>query len=164
MNATFEWGDDVIDSRDIITLQEEMSDELDTLKEVLETREDDYLCYKTDGGDDPTIIEDMIEAINDAKSDLDNFEMDDFNTLNELVSEGESSHDWSYGETLIHESYFEDYIKDMINECWEMPKEIDSGKWPWRHMEMNWANAAEEAKNSDYFEINVGGETYYIRA
>lgn len=163
MNATFEWGDDVIDSRDIITLQEEMSDELDTLKEVLETREDDYLCYKTDGGDDPTIIEDMIEAINDAKSDLDNFEMDDFNTLNELVSEGESSPDWSYGETLIHESYFEDYIKDMINECWEMPKEIDSGKWPWRHMEMNWADAAEEAKQ-DYMTISFGDETYYIRA
>lgn len=70
--------------------------------------------------------------------------------------------DWSYGETLLHEEYFTKYIEDLIDDCYEMPKEMHSGNWPWRHMTMDYEAAADEAKQ-DYFEVDFDGVTYYIR-
>ena len=44
-----------------------------------------------------------------------------------------------------------------------MPKEMDSGNWPYRHMTMNFEAAAEEAKQ-DYMEVDFDGNTFLIRA
>lgn len=75
---------------------------------------------------------------------------------------GESSPDWSYGETLIREDYFTKYIEELIDDCYEIPKEMNSGEWPWRHMTIDYEAAAEEAKQ-DYMELNYDGVTYFIR-
>jgi hypothetical protein len=83
--------------------------------------------------------------------------------LREVVREGENSPDWNHGETLIHESFFETYIEDLINDCYELPKEMNSGQWPYRHLTLDISSAAEEAKQ-DYYEIEVEGNVYFIRA
>ena len=83
--------------------------------------------------------------------------------LKALASEAESSPDWIHGETLIRESYFTDYIEQLIDDCYEMPKAFTSGEWPWRHATMDYEAAANEAK-SDYFECDFDGVTYLIRA
>lgn len=69
--------------------------------------------------------------------------------------------DW-YPVTLISEDYFTDYIKDIIDDCYEMPKEMNSGSWPYRHMTIDYEAAAEEAKQ-DYSEIDIGGTAYFYR-
>ena len=79
-----------------------------------------------------------------------------------LASEADCSPDLSHGETLIHEDYFTDYIGELINDCYELPEEFNSGDWPWRHMTIDYAAAADEAKQ-DYMEVNFDGATYYIR-
>ena len=79
-----------------------------------------------------------------------------------LADEAECSPGWSYGETLIHEDYFTDYIEEFINDCYELPKEFNSGDWPWCHMTIDYEAAADEAKQ-DYREVTLDGQTNYIR-
>jgi len=90
-------------------------------------------------------------------------EQDELDTLISLRDQAQGYGDWYYGETLIHDDYFVEYTKELIKDCWELPKEFESGKWPWRHMQMNYEDAAEEAK-IDYMELDFDGATYWMRA
>lgn len=67
------------------------------------------------------------------------------------------------GETIIAESYFVDYIRGIIDDCYALPKELTSGEWPYRHITIDYEAAAEEAK-SDYAELTFRGRTFYIQA
>ena len=67
------------------------------------------------------------------------------------------------GETIIAESYFVDYIKEVIDDCYALPKELTSGEWPYRHMTINYEAAAEEAR-ADYAELTFRGRNFYILA
>jgi predicted nuclease with TOPRIM domain len=174
MKNDFNWGDDIIDSRDIIAKYEELQDEYDGLVGYLEEAQEDLKEFIEIADEELTEknkdfeekCASFREAIQDAQEALDqfnqSFEKDELDTLQEVISQGENSPDWNHGEGLIHDSYFTDYTKDLIKDCWELPKEIEEGCWPWNHMEMDWEGAAEEAK-SDYFDIEVDGNTYWIR-
>jgi hypothetical protein len=166
MKTTFNWGDNTIDSRSIIERHEELQDEFNAL---VESFEEAKLELENIKGSESSLAEfqDAENEVGEAQEALDQFnqsyDKDELDTLTQVIAEGEDSPDWNHGETLIHETHFSDYIKDIIDDCYEMPKEFESGKWPWNHMEMDWDGAAEEAL-SDYFEINVDGSTYYIRS
>ena len=67
------------------------------------------------------------------------------------------------GETIIAESYFMDYIKEIIYDCYPLPAELTSGGWPYRHITINYEAAAEEAK-ADYAELTFRGRNFYILA
>ena len=67
------------------------------------------------------------------------------------------------GETIIAESYFVGYIKYMIDDCYDLPAELTSGEWPYRHITINYEAAAEEAR-VDYAELTFRGRTFYILA
>lgn len=110
-------------------------------------------------------IEELESLAEDCKEDGEEMDEDEAKELKDLkafAEEAESSPDWIYGETLIREDYFTQYIEDLISDCYEMPKEINSGEWPWRHVTIDYEAAAEEAK-VDYTEADLDGETYLIR-
>jgi endonuclease YncB( thermonuclease family) len=133
MRATISNTDDVIDSRDVIARIEE-----------LESDRQDLM---------------------DAETALQEWDDDDgreLAALRKLAEDGESSPDWSYGESLISEGYFTKYIEELIDDCYEMPKEMNSGEWPWRHVTIDYDAAADEAKQ-DYKELDFDGNTYFIR-
>ena len=67
----------------------------------------------------------------------------------------------SFDEAIL-EGAFEKYIRDLIDECYEMPKEMQSGQWPYRHITIDYAAAAEEARQ-DYYEVDFDGVTYLCR-
>ena len=67
------------------------------------------------------------------------------------------------GETIIAESYFVDYIKELIDDCYDLPAELTSGEWPYRHITINYEAAAEEAR-ADYAELTFRGRNFYIQA
>ena len=67
------------------------------------------------------------------------------------------------GETIIAESYFVDYIREIIYDCYALPKELTSGEWPYRHITINYEAAAEEAR-ADYAELTFRGRNFYILA
>ena len=67
----------------------------------------------------------------------------------------------SFDEAIL-EGAFEKDIRDLIDECYEMPKEMQSGQWPYRHITIDYAAAAEEARQ-DYYEVDFDGVTYLCR-
>ena len=84
--------------------------------------------------------------------------------LEDLAKQGESeSSDWVHGETLIRRSYFVDYTEELINDCYEMPKQMHSGDWPFRHITIDYEAAAKELEQ-DYSSIDFDGVEYLIRS
>lgn len=131
--TTIENTEDIIDSRDIISRIEELES-----------------CLE-DHNSDPT---------GGHWSDEDSAELA---ALQALAQEAEDSPDWIHGETLIRRSYFVDYIAELINDCYEMPKEMNSGQWPYRHMTIDYEAAANEAEQ-DYMSVDFDGVEYLIRS
>ena len=150
--SKFSNTDDTIDSRDII----ERIEELEAEREALQDDIDNANTASAYGLEKEA---DAIAAL--AAWDADNLE--ELETLQALASEAEHSPDWVHGETLIAETYFTDYIEQLIDDCYEMPKEINSGEWPYRHITIDYEAAAEEAK-ADYSEVNFDGTVYLVRA
>lgn len=103
-----------------------------------------------------------IEKLQDIE-ERDDDENAELKTLLKVQEEGESSPDWTYGETLIRETYFEEYITELIHDCYPMPKEMNSGEWPWRHIKIDYRAAADEAE-MDYTSIDFDGVNYFIRS
>ena len=165
--------DNVINSRDIIERIEELTGDFQALVDDIENAETEedkeaaFVALSDWLGDED--VTDELKALDFVDLDFDAVsvwaESDDAHELKALLAladEAECSPDWLYGETLIHEDYFTDYIEELINDCYELPKEFNSGDWPWCHMTIDYAAAADEAKQ-DYMEVNFDGATYYIR-
>lgn len=143
--------DSVIDSRDIIEriefLEQELEDELDLVRE-----------------DHPRMKEENLQKLLDKaeKEYLESSDGEELKSLRKVADQCDGYGDWEYGEPLIHDSYWQDYIKELIEDCYmtaEMRKMMSS--WPWRHLDLE--AAAEEAKD-DYMEVDFGGEVYWMRS
>jgi hypothetical protein len=111
---------------------------------------------------------DIIERIEELEAQLDDNEitpeeLEELTTLRALAEECEGCSDWEYGAQLIRDSYFTDYIEELITDCYELPKELTSGEWPYRHITVDYEAAADEAAQ-DYAEVDYDGVTYLIRA
>ena len=87
-------------------------------------------------------------------TDEDRAELED---LEALASEGESAADWIHGETLIRDSYFEEYARDLADDIGAVDK--DAG---WPNSCIDWEKAADELR-MDYFSVEFRGVTYWIR-
>lgn len=142
MVSTISNMQNVIDSRDIIARIAELESEMEDAK-------GDW-----SGASELDMPKELKEWEDENAAELD--------ALRNLADEADCSPDWKYGETLIRESYFVEYIEELIDECYEMPKEINSGDWPWRHITIDYEAAADEAK-ADYIAVDFDGVTYYIR-
>ena len=143
-NTTIENTEDVIDSRDVIARIDELTDQLEAEHEAQETTLSfEYWLQDENNSQNP---DDITE----------------YRALLALADEAEDSPDWIYGETLIRRSYFVDYIAELINDCYEMPKEMNSGQWPYRHMTIDYEAAANEAEQ-DYMSVDFDGVEYLIR-
>lgn len=172
---TLNWTDSTIDSRDIIKRYENLKGDFDDLLETLGEARNAYThhgknCAGSVEFDENLFDEDLRElekVIENAQEDLDqfnqSFEKDEMDTLAEIIKQGENSPDWSYGETLINSDYFTDYTTELIDNCYELPKELTSGKWPYCHIKVDYEEAAYQLKD-DYFTIDIEDQTFYIRA
>ena len=123
-----------------------MSNQIDNTRDTINSRE----------------IIDRIEEL-EGIEEPDNEEAQELAILLKVQEQAEDCADWRYGETLINESYFTDYIEDLIKDCYELPKEFESGNWPWRHMTLDYQAAADEAEY-DYTRIDFDGVDYLIRS
>ena len=133
----------VLDSRDIISRLEELESDFEDWKEEQENE-----LGKCDENSPQEPVQD---------SDFDDW--DELVTLRELNDVGEdASPDWSYGATLIHEDYFVEYCREMLDDIGDLPKAL-----PW-YIENNidWKGVAEDLK-VDYIEVDFAGENYLIR-
>jgi hypothetical protein len=142
MKNTISNMDDLIDSRDVIARIEELQDEMDSFCE-------DNNISDTERGN----------ADNEKWMEWDNSESaDEFRILMALQDEAEGSPDWSYGETLIRDSYFVDYAQELAEDCGMVENDV---KWPYTCI--NWEKAASELQY-DYMQVDFDGVDYWIRA
>jgi len=99
MKTKFNWGDDIIDSRDIITRHEELQDERFSLVEALEEAKENFEDFLKDADEELKEDDDFEdrcasfrEAINDAQEALNEFDQsfdrDELDLLTEVRSEG----------------------------------------------------------------------------
>jgi hypothetical protein len=170
--------DDVIDSRDVIArieeLESERADLVETAEEAaaefaeVEDREHGASCAQRISGaaecdcgkaDD---TEDAQTAHADAVTALAEWDASDegqeLKILKALADQCEGYGDWSYGETLIRESYFQDYAQELAEDCGMIPKDLG---WPCTCID--WEHACRELK-MDYTEVDFDGVSYFMRA
>lgn len=153
-------GNKIIDSRDIIARIEELQDERETLKDELEEATDCVKSHHNDELDENgTYTEhDEYRRCKQELLDWDEENKVELDELLALVEQAEGYGDWSHGETLILESYFEDYAKELAEDIGSINKDAT---WPNNHID--WEAAADELKQ-DYTEVDFGGETYLMRS
>jgi hypothetical protein len=123
-------GNDIIDSRDIITRLEE-------LREAFANPTDAQLAITFD---------------------CDESERAEWEKLEAFAAECDHVSDWEHGACFVHEDHFEDYIAQLIDDCYEIPV---LSEWPYRHLTLDIAAAAREARQ-DYEEYTLDGEVYLV--
>jgi hypothetical protein len=99
-----------------------------------------------------------IEELEDEEQ-LDAELTEELHNLKKLAEQGEQyAADWRYGETLINDSYFEDYAQELAEDCGTVDAKA---KWP--NNCIDWSAAAELLKQ-DYTAIDFNGETFWVRS
>lgn len=119
-----------------------------------------------DNGSDNVIdSRDIIERIEDLESredypedeedSLDAEEREELCILREI--QDNASSEWFYGETLIHENYFVDYIREFVQEVGYLPDNMPE----WLTNNLDWDGIANDLQ-SDYRDVDLNGETYWV--
>lgn len=160
-------SENVIDSRDIIARIEELRGDLDALLSAVmdaesgESREkalsDLAVWLDCDVDDFP----DSFAAIHGdfpLKDYRNSDEAVELYALEDLAEQAEGCADWHHGETLIRDSYFEDYARELAEDIGTINKDA---AWPACHID--WTAAADALKQ-DYTEVDFDGTTYYLRS
>ena len=119
--------DCTIDSRDIIKRLQELGEAFDAWRE-----------------EHPTQSPDEWEEIGE------------MNVLATLAKQGECAADWHHGETLIRDDYFTEYVRELLEDCGELPRDLP------HYIAIDWDKTARNVR-VDYFPIDFDGVTYWIR-
>lgn len=75
-----------------------------------------------------------------------------------LDAECSSVPDWSYGETLIRDDYFETYAEELADDIGAIKRDA---AWPLNCID--WEKAARQLQQ-DYTDVQFLGSTYWVRA
>lgn len=142
-------GDNIIDSRDVIEAFENLNDEAESLFQALT---DSYEDWETEHDYD------KLEAVKDAVVALQDWsDYDDWKELKALIEEAEDCGDWNHGATLILDSYFEQYARDLADDIGATREQ------GWPNDYIDW-EAAANALKMDYTSVNFGDNEYWIRS
>ena len=87
---------------------------------------------------------------------------DESEELEELLELREFRDDNNSYEDFIAEDYFVEYITNMIDDCYDLPKEMQSDRWPYNHIKIDYEAAADEA-SQDYTSVVLFGKEYFAR-
>lgn len=169
MASTISKGNNIVDSRDVIARIEELEEEREILSDAVDTAREALSDHRDDEPGDETEedhqkwdekLSELKAALVTAAQELDDWDEGDDATelkeLKELAEDGESVDDWEHGATLIHESHFTDYCKELVSEIGDMPKEIP------HYIVIDWEATADNLRQ-DYTTVEWGNETYYVR-
>lgn len=172
MSRSVDNGQDIIDSRDVIQRIAELEDEHQTVLDAvtdaetaLESFEETNPQWELDEAqqDERGALQETLKSAQETaetwSEDTENpcEECEELKILRALADEASGSPDWTYGETLIRDSYFREYAQDLANDIGAMP---DTSVWPCTCID--WERAVEELQQ-DYMSVEFGDETYWIR-
>lgn len=150
--TTIDNNQDILDSRDVIARFEELESERDAAKV-------DDLNAKLEEGETRDTSGDWTAECGIAFSDdWDEDRETEYQALKSLIDEADCSPDWHHGGTLIRDSYFEDYARQLAEDLGLLEK---CDQWPATCID--WECAADELKQ-DYFNVDFDGVEYWLRA
>ena len=104
---------------------------------------------------DADSIDQVSSAIPGCEFDELSEEREELNNLKALRDNVYSS-EWLHGLTLIRESYWEEYVEDMVKDIGDLPREI-----PY-YIEIDWEATAANVR-ADYSSVDFNGEPYLYR-
>ena len=147
MSTNFDNNSDVIDSRDVIARIEELQGE-----------KDEFILDKTSTEDSVSWGE-LADSQSTAEKEWDESdEGQELKVLLALQDYAEVSPDWTYGETIIRDSYFEDYAQELAEDIGAINRDAT-----WPNNCIDWEKAASELQY-DYMQVSFDGVDYWIRA
>lgn len=134
--------DDIIDSQEVIARIEELEDE----KADLEQMRDEAVDADREAAENA-----LAEWIEDNGDEL--------KALKALAEGAEGySADWHHGATLIRESHFEEYARELAEDL--HGAKMRNAEWPFNCID--WAEAAGELQQ-DYTAVDFDGVDYWVR-
>lgn len=156
MKHEFSNSDDIIDSRDIIKRIEELQDEMDNWQEDNELP--DYLDTDTEKGNNQAVEKGWKDSDFEKWAEWDESdEGEELKILLSLQDDADGYSDWNHGATLIRDSYFVEYAKELCKDIGyissDMPSLIENN--------INWQGVAEDLQ-ADYTEADFDGVKYWI--
>lgn len=103
---------------------------------------------------------DIIEALQDWADDDEPRDDDDaMEALSKFAQEAEQyAEDWTHGVTLIRESYFTEYARELVIETDDMLSDLPA----YIADNIDWDGVSEDLK-VDYTIVEFAGVTYYVR-
>jgi hypothetical protein len=149
---------DIIDSRGIIERIKELLSE----REILEYELGDLEDLKYELGDsmtdeDKDRLTELREWVRDGMKLEDIGDQEDLEALQSLAVDIEGITDWKYGATLIRESYFQEYARELAEEIGAINSDES---WPLNHID--WDDAADDLA-TDYESVYFDGVEYLVR-
>ena len=132
MSKSIDKYQDLIDSRDVIARIEELKREREELDTDL-ANDDEIKAWEADCREELTALEKLAE---------------------EAIGSGDREH----GETLIRDSYFNEYAQQLAEDVGAIP---DDSRWPCTCID--WDQAARELL-MDYHSVDFDGVDYWIRS
>ena len=157
-------NEDVLDSRDIIERLDELQNELDALEaEEITAQEalDDWIEPEELDRLDDFKHQKLTEALAIAQLKITEWQeeyCEEYTALKALDDDGSSyAPDWSYGEQLIANDYFETYARELASDIGAINPDLG---WPLNHID--WDAAADDLKLG-YSSSNFLGTTYFYR-
>lgn len=163
MTTEIDWDAQTIDSRDIIARIEELEQERETLVEAVTQAENALHDYEennpivAESEDETPALEQEIE---DAESALAEWEQENKDELRDLKAFAEEvdgyCEDWRHGVTLVAESYFVEYCREMLQDCGDLPKDIPC------YLVIDWEATADNIR-ADYTEFTFRGSALLAR-
>ena len=139
----------MIDTRDL-------AEKRDELKKFLV---DDFnLTFEKEIEDFDELIKHTDDSENEDVQEWKEDNSDDFDHIEEIDYIEDNVSGFSFGATLILEDEFEDYCKDLVEDCYDL------GNVPgFIKDKINWRGIASDL-SVDYSEIKYQGESYLVRA
>jgi hypothetical protein len=118
--------------------------EISNGEDVIDSREiSERIAYLASGAED---------------DELDNDELEELDNLRAVAEQASGSPDWQYGETLIRDSYFEEYAQQLAEDIGAVDR---NASWPLSYIDWE---AAAYALKYDYATVTFYGVMYWIRA
>jgi len=146
-------SNDIIGSRDLIEMIEDMESERGDLEEAVEDAEDAIPVMDV-------VPQELLAPLVKAKQELADWDEnngEELKNLKAFAAEFENyCDDWNHGVTMIRESYFTEYAEELVKDIGDLPKDIPS------YLVIDWDATAENLK-VDYAEGEFDGVTYYAR-
>jgi len=176
--------DDTIDSRDVIARVEELESDIESWNEDIDEHETNMSdleeeiseaeaeAQELDDDKDADEIEQIENNIDGLRTDISDIE-DNIKTIRDDISEAEEelnplkafadeaegyAPDWNYGATLVRDSYFEDYARELVNDIGDLPSELPA----YIENNIDWEGVADDIQ-ADYSSVDFDGEEYWVR-